>query len=101
MARDGEGKISLVAGALPGEKVRALVGRRAGTLQGHAVEVLEASADRVEEPCPHVAEGCGGCDWQHAAYDAQPDMRAEIVRDALKRLGHLSEPVVSIDSPAR
>lgn len=86
LCREDDGRIVLVAGALPGERV-AVAG-------GALVAVLEAAADRVEPPCRFVALGCGGCDWQHADPGLQRRMRVEIVTDALRRLGGLAEPVV-------
>jgi 23S rRNA (uracil1939-C5)-methyltransferase len=94
LSRTSEGKVVLVAGALPGERVRVHVERHKGADRGEVVEVLEAAPGRVEPPCPYVAEGCGGCDWQHATPALQQDMRVEIVRDALRRLGRLDDPVV-------
>jgi 23S rRNA (uracil1939-C5)-methyltransferase len=57
--------------------------------------VLEPAVDRVEPPCPFVAEGCGGCDWQHVAPAAQPGLRQAIVRDALVRIGRIDAPSVA------
>lgn len=94
LARTSEGKVVLVAGALPGELVQVQVERRRGADRGTVLAVREPSPDRVEPPCPHVVEGCGGCDWQHATPDRQQQMRLEIVEDALRRLGHLDDPVV-------
>lgn len=94
LCRTGEGRIVLVDGALPGERVRVVERRHRGADRGEVVEVLEAAPERVEPPCPYVAQGCGGCDWQHASPDLQVRMRVEIVEDALRRLGHLDAPVV-------
>jgi len=94
LCRDDDGRVVLVAGALPGERVAVAAEERQGSVQGEVIEVLEAAAGRVEPPCPFVAAGCGGCDWQHATPELQSTMRLEIVVDALRRLGHLEAPVV-------
>ena len=52
------------------------------------------SAERQAPPCPLVAEGCGGCDLQHARPDGQPELKVGIVVDALRRLGGIDEPPV-------
>ena len=61
-----------VAGALPGEQVRAAVTGDRGEL----VEVLQASAERVTPPCPHFGR-CGGCSLQHLAEAPQLAWKAE------------------------
>ena len=51
-------------------------------------KVLEASPDRQEPYCPNYAvEGC--CHWQHIQYAKQVDYKESIIRESLKRLGHL------------
>lgn len=88
LAREPDGRVVLVDGALPGELVEAqLTEERPRLARATTTQVLEASPVRVEPPCPRVAEGCGGCDLQHAAPEAQPDLRVGIVTDALARLG--------------
>jgi 23S rRNA (uracil1939-C5)-methyltransferase len=99
LSRTDDGRVVLVDGALPGERVRVATRSRRGAEVGHVVEVLTASPDRVEPPCPHVARGCGGCDWQHIAVDRQSELRREIVADALRRLGGLADPVVRAGPP--
>lgn len=99
LCRDADGRVVLAAGALPGERVTIAARPRRGTLQGPVAEVLEPSPDRVEPPCPAVLAGCGGCDWQHVAVARQPALRAEIVADALRRLGRLTDPVVRSGPP--
>jgi len=100
LARDADGRVVFVDGALPGERVRALVtDARKDFARAVAVEVLEASADRVAPPCPALAAGCGGCTWQHVSRPAQLRLKADIVVDALRRIAKLAEPPVP--QPAR
>jgi 23S rRNA (uracil1939-C5)-methyltransferase len=89
-----EGRVIFVRGGIPGERVRARIVEDKGRF-AHAqlVEVLEASPDRVEPPCPHVPE-CGGCQWQHIAYPRQLALKADIVRDQLERVGGIADPPV-------
>ncbi len=76
-----EGQVVFVRHTLPGERVRAVVtegGSEDRFLRADAVEVLQASADRVEPVCRHAGPGgCGGCDWQHASVEAQRPSRAK------------------------
>ena len=68
LGRDEAGRVVFVPGALPGESVVGrVVQQKKDFARGRLLEVVQASADRVEPPCPFVAAGCGGCDWQHAA----------------------------------
>ena len=36
--------------------------------------------------------GCGGCGWQHAATATQPQLKLDIIRDALTRIARISDP---------
>lgn len=95
LARDPDGAVVLVRGAVPGERVRIDEPvRRRGARRAEVVEVVVASTDRAVPPCPHVAEGCGGCDWQHIAVGAQPGHKVAVVVDALRRLGGLDDAEV-------
>ena len=98
LCRDAGGRIVLVDGALPGERLSVEVEDEGDSL-GQLAAVLERAPGRVDPPCPFVAQGCGGCDWQHAAPDVQSEMRLEIVTDALRRLGRLSDAVVRPGPP--
>jgi 23S rRNA (uracil1939-C5)-methyltransferase len=94
LARDAEGRVTFVAGALPGEQVRVHVhDRRKDFAKAAVVDVLVSSPERVTAPCPFVAEGCGGCDWQHITPAGQRHLKADIVRDALRRQAHLDVDV--------
>ncbi|MEV4622777.1 TRAM domain-containing protein [Asanoa sp. NPDC049573] len=91
-----DGQVVFVRHALPGERVTAVVTEvHGGYLRADAVEILEASPDRVAPPCPYAGPGrCGGCDLQHVAPAAQRDWKTAILREQLLRLGRLSEAEV-------
>ena len=61
VARDAEGRVVFVSGALPGELVAVDVyDQRSRFARASVVEVLESSPSRVDPPCGHVERGCGG-----------------------------------------
>jgi 23S rRNA (uracil1939-C5)-methyltransferase len=96
LARDPDGRVVFVRGALPGERVRArIVGGKRDFSHAAVVEVLEPSPGRITPPCPYVAEGCGGCDLQHLDPPAQPALKRAIVVDALRRQGRIDDPLVT------
>lgn len=93
IATDAGGRVVFVASAIPGDRVRArLVEERSRFARAEVVELLAAGPGRIEPPCPHVAEGCGGCGWQHIEPAAQRALKATIVADALARIGHVDPP---------
>lgn len=98
-----EGRAVFVRHALPGERVVALVTEGTDTdrfLRADAVEVLEASPDRMPAPCPFSGPGkCGGCDWQHATPEAQRRLKAQVVQEQLHRLAKIDREVVVEELP--
>ncbi len=90
------GKIVFVPYAIPGETVQAeIVEEKQRWARARLVRVLKPSRDRVLPPCPYFGPGqCGGCQWQHIAYERQLDLKAEVVADQLRRLGGIDEPPV-------
>ncbi len=92
-----EGRVVFVRHALPGERVVVEVtegDEGSKFLRGDAVEVLTASADRVDPPCPFSGPGrCGGCDFQHVALPAQRELKAAVVVEQLRRLARLEVDV--------
>ncbi len=95
VGRAPDGRVVFVRHAAPGERVRVEVtSQTTHFLRADAVEVLEASPDRVAPPCPYAGPGrCGGCDWQHVGLDRQRAMKAELVAEQLRRLAGLEVPV--------
>lgn len=92
-----EGRVLFVRHALPGERVTAEVTEDKGGsyCRADAVEILTASRDRVEPPCPLSGPGaCGGCDWQHASGEAQRKLKAAVVSEHLSKATKRDIPVV-------
>ena len=93
LGRLDDGRVVFVPGALPGEDVVVhLVEERRDFARATLVRVATPHTARVAPECALVAAGCGGCDWQHLAADAQPGEKVEIVREALRRTAKL-DPV--------
>ena len=68
-----QGRPVFVPYAIPGERITArIVEDKRSYAHAEGVALLEASPDRVPPACPHFGPGrCGGCHFQHIAYDAQ------------------------------
>ncbi len=97
LARDDNGRVVFIEGALPGELVGAEVfEEHVDYAKATVASVEEAAPGRVAPPCPYVAAGCGGCGWQHVDPVVQVELKRDIVVDALRRIGRLANPVVAV-----
>jgi 23S rRNA (uracil1939-C5)-methyltransferase len=86
LARD-EGKAVFVPLTLPGEQLRArVVEDKRSHAVAEAEEIVSASPDRIAPACRHFGV-CGGCNYQHAAYQAQLRFKQAILRETLGRAG--------------
>ena len=100
------GKVVFVPYAIPGERVAVeILEEKERWARGRLLRVLQPSPDRVEPPCPYFGQDlCGGCQWQHIAYERQAELKQEIVVDQLRRLGRLAQPpvadILAIAAPA-
>jgi 23S rRNA (uracil1939-C5)-methyltransferase len=89
-----EGYVVFVSGALPGDRVRAVVGKRKRAYaEARTLEVLTPGPDRIAPVADHP-----GAPWQVLAYDRQLEVKQGQVDDALTRIGKLEgyalEPIV-------
>jgi 23S rRNA (uracil1939-C5)-methyltransferase len=92
IARGGDGRVVFVRGALPDEVVTVEIREvKRDFAIADVAAVIESSPWRIAPPCPFVAAGCGGCDWQHMALDGQRALKQRIVADALTRVARLDE----------
>ncbi len=89
-----DGQVVFVSGVLPGEEVRINVFQRLGDYAlAHPVEILTPAPERREPVCPYFPE-CGGCQWQHMAYEAQTRFKLETFRETLARLGEIDPELI-------
>lgn len=97
----GRPRVVFIRHALPGERVRVgITAEEKSFLRGDAIEILTASPDRVEPPCPLAhPDGCGGCDFQHVGMAAQRELKAAVVAEQLSRLAGIERPVTVEEVP--
>jgi 23S rRNA (uracil1939-C5)-methyltransferase len=86
VARLGDGGyVVFVAGAIPGDRVRAVVHKRKRSYaHARAVEILEPSPERIAPRADHP-----GVPWQVLPYARQLEVKQAQVDDALRRIGRL------------
>ena len=100
MTDDGKGLGRLsglaifVAGAVPGDRVSACITRlKKRYAFAETIELLEASAARVQPPCPYYKD-CGGCSMLELSYEEQLRIKRKNITTKLERIGALEEPTV-------
>ena len=82
-----DGYVVFVAGAVPGDRVRAVVVKqKKNYAEARLREVLSPGPLRTEPRCRYFGT-CGGCKWQHVDYAAQCEAKRQSVEDAFVRQG--------------
>jgi 23S rRNA (uracil1939-C5)-methyltransferase len=80
-----DGYVVFVSGALPGDRVRALVGKsKRAYAEARATEIIEPSPDRTPPVAAHP-----GAPWQTLPYERQLEVKQAQVDEALHRIGKL------------
>ena len=65
--------------------------KRKNHMEGRVTELKTLSAQRTEPFCEHFGV-CGGCKWQHIAYEHQLEFKQQQVIDQFTRIGKLDMP---------
>jgi 23S rRNA (uracil1939-C5)-methyltransferase len=109
MGRDDSGRVVFVPYAIAGEEVVVeIVVAKKNYGRARLVEIVTPSPARVTPRCKHFdaptltptlslsgrgseGMGCGGCQWQHTAYDAQLKFKTNIVREQFARIGKMAD----------
>jgi 23S rRNA (uracil1939-C5)-methyltransferase len=87
VARNPEGKVVFVEGALPGEDAEVRIFKQGRKFDvGAASALSHHSAGRREPRCPHFGV-CGGCATQHADERTQMAAKQRWLEDCLERIG--------------
>lgn len=101
---DPGGRVIFVRHSLPGETVRArLTEMTSRTWRADAVEILQASPDRVDSVWPEAGPaGVGGGELAHVALDAQRTWKRWVLADCLRRIGgqEVADAVASLPEAA-
>lgn len=75
---------------LPGETVEAEpIEKKKKFVRAQLERVVVPSVERIAALCPHFGV-CGGCNYQHIGYEPQLAYKVEILRETLRRIGHIS-----------
>jgi 23S rRNA (uracil1939-C5)-methyltransferase len=98
-----EGFVLFVGRALPGDTVRARVTRVKRSFAEAVVDELVSPGPRTVDPQCDPKGECGACTWQRMPYDMQLEVKQDMVRDAIVRLGGVDDPpmdgIVGADDP--
>lgn len=94
LSRLPDGRAVFVPFVLPGEVVRVeLVEEKTRYARAKPVEVLTASSERITPRCIHFGE-CGGCQYQHLAYEQQLRLKEALLLDQFQRIAHIDDPPI-------
>jgi 23S rRNA (uracil1939-C5)-methyltransferase len=100
--RDDLGRMIFAPFVLPGERAKIeVIESHKRWAQGRILELLEPSPDRIIPRCQHYTH-CGGCHYQHIPYPTQLQVKRDIIRSQLERLGDFKDPPIepTIPSPS-
>lgn len=95
-----DGMAVFVDQAVPGDRVRVrMVRKKKNYGEARVLELLEASPDRVEAPCPYSGT-CGGCKWQFLDYERQIEYKRRHVIESLQHIGGIENVPVHPTLPS-
>ncbi len=91
-----DGRVVFVQRTAPGDLATVEITRRKKSwARAKLLELKRPGEGRREAPCPHY-DRCGGCTLEHLEYPYQLRAKAELVRDALARIGDLDIDIPEI-----
>lgn len=104
LSRCGDGRVGFASRVVPGDVIfPERLEEHKSYVRAVRWALVEAGPARRQPPCP-IEERCGGCDWMQLDYSEQLVQKEQLVRDALERVGRLSnipERVEIVQSPKR
>jgi 23S rRNA (uracil1939-C5)-methyltransferase len=86
-----QGKTLFVDYTAPGDRISAVIEEENPTWARASLQKLhEASPIRVKSPCPYY-QRCGGCTLQHISYEAQLQIKKQLLLDHFTRIGAIEQ----------
>lgn len=99
-----DGFAVFVPGTVSGDRVLVLIVKvLKNYAYGKMLDIITPSPDRCDVSCPAFAK-CGGCKFLHIKYEKQLEIKKNIVRNALKRIGGIdceTDEIIGADNPER
>jgi 23S rRNA (uracil1939-C5)-methyltransferase len=86
-----EGKVVFIPYTISGEEawIEIVEEKRSYSI-GKLNRLIDPSPWRVVSPCPYFGV-CGGCQWQHINYSTHGELKEEILREVLERIGGMEK----------
>lgn len=94
IAKAPDGRVIFLSNAVPGDVVDVRTHKkRKSYFEGNAIHFHKLSEKRTSPVCEHFGV-CGGCKWQHMAYEHQLTYKQREVENNLTRIGGVELPEV-------
>jgi len=94
------GKVCFVPFSCPGDEVRlAVTSEKRSYLLARIVDLITPSPLRTMPPCPLFGT-CGGCSWQHIAYEQQLAAKQQILAETMWRGARTEADCVTPTQPS-
>ncbi|NPA13291.1 MAG: class I SAM-dependent RNA methyltransferase [Aquificae bacterium] len=94
-----DGKVCFVPYVLPDEEVEVEIQKeKKDLIECSLKQVLKPSPYRVDPVCVYFTR-CGGCDYLHIQYDKQVEIKNEIFRETLQKIGKLDS--IPLEEPVK
>ncbi len=86
-----EGAVIFIRHVIPGEIVEVEISEiEKSFARAELRSILQASPDRVVAPCKYAhPSGCGGCDFQHIAYEHQRKLKSQVIAEQFSRIAKM------------
>ena len=96
LVRQDSGQVMLVHRALPGEEiVPEIINRKKQFVTAYPKTIIKAHEHRITPECPSYNQ-CGGCNFQHADYALQLQLKRDILVDLANRFSTSSEQIIPL-----
>ena len=92
LAHRTSGAVAFVPFSLPEELLE--IDPPSGQSEATLLRILEPARTRIAPCCPHFGR-CGGCQYQHAEYAAQLEIKRAILMETMQRAGVVDLPEIA------